>query len=170
MNDCAKWEEAEMLKSSNDGAISGHSSGFSLVELLVAVLVLVIIFIGWLRICNFQAIRKESLRRTAIEKGEGYLDFVAMRNLAPTSYSIGFSGGAYTADTTNSTIQPLFATNSTIDEVYPLGYIMEVKRCPETNGWPSGKWAVISLYDQHGVTTNDSAVDPPFSKMSIFME
>jgi hypothetical protein len=151
--------------SSMDGSgLSKGRSAFSLVELLVAVIVLVIVFVGWLRLCNFQAIRKESLRREAIEKAEGYLDFIAKSGAGQGAfYRIEFTD-EYEFETADDTIQPLFG------EYNPVGYLLEVERRTQGDGWPGANWAVLRLYDQHSVSTISESVDAPFSKMSIFME
>lgn len=143
-------------------------SGFSLVELMVSTLLFTIIFIGWLTISNFQAIRRESLRRLAIETASGYLDVMAK----VTGPSIGF----YTLNPTNlvvsstsppPTVEPLFGSSE------PIGYTLEVVQTSslppdiQHEGWPDTHWAVIRLYDRHSVPTNEAG--RAFNTMSIFM-
>jgi type II secretory pathway pseudopilin PulG len=163
-----------------------RAAGFSLVELLVATLLLVIIFIGWLNICNFQAIRKESLRRLAVEKAAGYLDIMASSGKTVDFYEISFDGSQYHIDKKNNNAQeggtPIWP-RPMFDPVEPIGYVLEVinnytnQPHGEPPGWPNGsRWAVIRLYDQHGtglknpdyIETNTG--EKPFSTMSIFMK
>jgi hypothetical protein len=138
------------------------SAGFSLIELMVGTLLIVIVFISWLRICNFQAIRKESLRLAGIEKAAGYLDFMAEQTEGPGYYRIDFTNQAYQAGSTDSTVKPLF------DATDLIGYTLWVESRVASGGWPNANWAVISLYDEHGVATNDAG--RPFSTMSVFMQ
>ena len=152
------------------------TAGSSLIELLVATLVLVIAFVGWLRISNFQAIRKESLRRAAIEKAAGFLDIMAKSGSPANFYRIDFTNGDYLvqASPTNGYIFPVFEEVNYPANT-PIGYVLEVKWRAATNGWPNGRWAVVSLYDRHGITTNELTYGAnsnpilPFSSMSIFM-
>jgi type II secretory pathway pseudopilin PulG len=142
---------------------SNNRSGFSLIELLVATLLMIIIFIGWLSISNFQAIRKESLRRLALETASGYLDgMVTNTPVSGEYYSINPTNYLPTALGTGAgTVLPLFADSD------PVGYTLQVIPNYQTNGgWSaSAYWAVINLYDKHGVAPTNA-----FSTMSVFMK
>ncbi|MDD5706169.1 MAG: type II secretion system protein [Kiritimatiellae bacterium] len=161
--------------------------GSTLVELLVSMLILVIVFIGWLNICNFQAIRKESLRRLAVEKAAGYLDIMASSGKSVDFWEISFDGGQYKIVKKNNNAQedgtpvwprPMF------DSSEPIGYVLEVinnypgqPHGSASGQWPNGSsWAVIRLYDQHGTGLKNpdfvetTTGEKPFSTMSIFMQ
>jgi len=145
------------------------SDGFSLIEIMVATVVMVIIFIGWLRIANFQAVRKESLRRAAIEKAAGYLDFIFdVPSLLPNQYyRVSWTNGQYEATHLTSgkeLVQPLF------EEFEAMGYTLQILEDYQTGWSPSpglNRWAVIRLYDQHDVLMDNAG--RPFSTMSIFL-
>jgi type II secretory pathway pseudopilin PulG len=147
--------------------------GFSLVELLVASLIIMIIFISWLRIANFQAVRKESLRRLAIEKAAGYLDVMAERRENIGVYRIVFTNNSYAVLAPvpgNAYVQPLFK-----NIVGSPGYVLKVMPTSAiTNilphgGWPpAGRWAIIRLYDAYEVL--ESEAGRAFSTMSIFVD
>jgi prepilin-type N-terminal cleavage/methylation domain-containing protein len=143
------------------------ASGFSLVELLVATVIIVIVFISWLRISNFQAIRKESLRRAAIEKAAGYLDYMVDQGgtTAGEAYTISFSG-TYSVGPPSDPSDASYRIPPLFEESDPIGYVLRVVQDYQVN-WP-GRWAVIQLYDEHGVSVSDAG--RPFSTMSVFMQ
>lgn len=158
----------------------------SLVELLVSILVIVIIFISWLRISNFQAIRKESLRREAIECAAGYLDFMSLKGYLASSgsrkfYRISFNDvtKVYSAtevtDNTTPMPYPLFGEDE------PIGYVLDLVRntgqyaLGHSGAWPAnGSWAVIRLYDRHSHAGGKDGLaaleDQPFSTMSVLVK
>lgn len=145
-------------------------AGFSLVELLVASMIIVIIFIAWLRIANFQAVRKESLRRLAIEKAAGYLDVMAELRPGEGTYQIVFDPtNSYTTTSAQNEVVPLFE-----DQPGSPGYVLRVMPTDEItdilahDGWPDGRWAIIQLYDEHGVPTNEAG--RVFSTMSVYLQ
>ncbi len=155
--------------------VTAQKTGASLIELMLGTLVAVIIFISWLRIANFQAVRKESLRRLAIEKAAGYLDIMAREDRPPSAsrcYEITWDPASLTyrveSKSAGHDVQPLF------DAGTPIGYVLRVSNrisdLPRHEGdWLTNKyWAVIDLYDRHGVSTND--VGRPFSTMSVYVE
>jgi prepilin-type N-terminal cleavage/methylation domain-containing protein len=152
------------------------ASGFSLVELLVATVIIVIVFISWLRISNFQAIRKESLRRAAIEKAAGYLDYMVDQGgtTAGKAYTISFSG-TYSVGPPSDPSDASYRIPPLFEESDPIGYVLRVVQdwphqanWPVGHGWPNSRWAVIQLYDEHGVSVSDAG--RPFSTMSVFMQ
>lgn len=63
----------------------GGRSGVSLVEVMVSVLLLFIIFCGWFRMNNIQAVRKESYRYEAVERAAGMLDALSAGAFIETS-------------------------------------------------------------------------------------
>ena len=163
---------------------SSRSAGFSLVELLVATMLLAIIFVGWLTICNFQPIRKEALRRLAIEQAAGYLDFLAASDAGVNPghlYRVSFEHGVYSYDSLPKTSEcwpwPMFYSKD------PIGYTIDVVK-PTHEGFPGHtgdwatsaghafNWAVIRLYDRHscGLALLDERGENPFSTMSILMQ
>jgi hypothetical protein len=145
-----------------------EQKGFSLVELLVGSLIAIIVFVGWLHISNFQAIRKESLRRMGIEKASGYLEVMVERSLtAGQHYSVIWTNNAYAVVECDDQVQPLFESSQ------PIGYCLKATtsvtdEVNHTGDWTAGKWVVISLYDMSGVA--ESEAGRPFSKMSLKVE
>jgi prepilin-type N-terminal cleavage/methylation domain-containing protein len=144
--------------------------GFSLVELMVAAAILIIVFISWLKICNFQAVRKESMRRLAIEKASGYLDYmIEPADSSVGAYTVIFTNGAYRNQSVAAPemVYPIFD-----HEQCSIGYHLEITSSITNHlahrKWPSANWALIKLYDRHGVTTNEAG--RPFSVMSVFVE
>ncbi len=168
------------LWSSPHGLRSAVSSlgGFSLVELLVTTLIVIIVFAAWVRISNFQAIRTESLRRAAIEKATGYLDFMADGPSIVGAYSLAWdtNDSSYDLSGPSDPSDPSYRIPALFEESDPIGYVLRVvenwplrANWPGDHGWsPNAKWAVIQLYDEHGVSTN--AAGRPFSTMSVFMQ
>lgn len=142
------------------GGFHGHAqAGFSLVELLVAMLLIVIIFTAWFRIGNFQTIRKESLRRVALEKAAGYLDIMAGCSSNSGAYRIVFEANDYEVQEASGLVQPM---GSPLD---PVGYVLRVEERAATNGWPASRWATIRLYDEHGISPTNTS----FSQLSVYM-
>lgn len=157
-------------------------SGFSLVELLVTTLVLAIIFIGWLQICNFQAVRKEALRRLAVEKAAGYLDYMAGSGATVNMghfFRVDFQNDSYshphTGKNDNCWPWPMFDANE------PIGYTIDILKPAHigfpghTGDWaegPSHNWAVLRLYDRHscGMAKIDELGEKPFKTMSILLQ
>jgi hypothetical protein len=155
--------------------------GFSLVELLVATILLIIIFIGWLQIANFQAIRKESLRRLALEKAAGYLDVMSELRPGAGQYRIDFRDNTYNMAEVEPFALPLpLFTNASESSSSP-GYVLRVVRNQDISdeteiahlGWTNNiervfggelqtYWAIIELYNE------THQLDRPFSRMSVF--
>ncbi len=146
-----------------------RQAGASLVELMVATLLAVIIFVGWLKIANFQAIRKESLRRVAIEKAAGYLDIMARAGQGDGTYRIEWSTNLleYVLSPVAADVQPMFDGDGLVG--YVLRVTSQTNNIPAHSGkWNTNKvWAVIDLYDKNGVSTSEAG--RPFSTMSVFM-
>jgi prepilin-type N-terminal cleavage/methylation domain-containing protein len=152
----------------------GSRKGFTLVELMVAALLIVIIFVAWLRIANFQAIRKESLRRVAIEKAMGYLDYIAGDSQLVTAGTAGYcrvrDGAVYSKEwypgLNDPYVEPLFRADESIG--YLLTVATRVQAGLEHENWPdNGYWAVIALYDKHGVHASEAG--RVFFKLSSYM-
>jgi len=144
-------------------------------------LLLVIVFASWVNISNFQNVRKESLRRAALEKAAGMLDFVSRVDVNPSPvrhgvpsegfYRVYFDGGAgtgtYELEAAGSIPLAMFR------EKDPIGYTLEVKeRSPPDDfakaGWPANRsWAEIGLYDQHGVRSGPQ--NRPFCRLAVYL-
>lgn len=148
---------------SASGLIGRNAAGFTLTELLVATLLSVIVFTSWIRISNFQAIRQEALRRLAVEKAAGYLDFMASTNWnMTTNYGIAYNvaSNSYQAAQTNRVL-PMFSEND------PIGYWVRVYRQTNAASW-TGRWAAVELFDRCDFVP--STYDRPFFAMSIFLQ
>jgi hypothetical protein len=146
-----------------------HASraGFSLIELVATILLLIIVFSAWVNISNFQAVRKESLRRAALEEAAGMLDFVSREKLTPGYHRVYFDevGQVYEHEKTSGGGVPNPCIHAMFEESDPIGYILRVEK-RTVGGWPANEeWAEIQLYDQHGVA------DPgrPFSRLAVYM-
>lgn len=153
-----------LVKNQQWKMIRAATGGFSLIELMVSTLILVIIFVGWIKICGFQAIRKESLRREGAEKAAGFLDVMVASDVSEGFYRIAFTTNqSYEISSSPARmVQPLFGESD------PVGYVLEVERRLASHNWPEADWAIARLYDEHGVETN--VAGRPFSVMSVYVE
>ncbi len=141
-------------------------SGVTLVELLVATLIGIIIFVSWLEICNPKPIRKESFRRLAVEQAAGYLDLMLGKVTSPVSGNYSVSGDTYTklSGSSASNLLPVFPGNP--DAV--VGYTLSIKTLPASGGWPAnGSWIVVELYDKQDVLVSEAG--KPFFTLSAYI-
>ncbi len=141
---------------------------------MVATLLGIIVFVGWVKICNFQAIRKESLRREALERAAGMLDYMTTTNPPPAG-AVPFTKYYTFTFTNNSYVIVEIVTNGMpipqpmMTETNPIGYRLSCFRDANWNtigNWPlNSRWAKIELFDRH------SAVDPgrSFSTLSVLL-
>lgn len=125
--------------------------GFTLIEIMVSALLIVIIFSAWFKISNFQAIRKESLRREAVERAAGYLDVMTRGSYMPGYYRVDPVTAGVLSVGSGDEIQALF------DSAGPVGYVLQVHNFHAGLGsnWPpSSVWATVQLFNQHGISAN----------------
>ena len=139
--------------------------GVTLVELLVAMLILTIVCISWLQIIGIQSAKREARRREAVERLSGIMDAFLYcykhGGVSPGSYCFVLNPGdslTFKRDTDSSVVHPMFE-----DSVSPVGYQLRVvqNRSNELDarlfdGWkPVGRnimgyWLIGSLYDGNG--------------------
>lgn len=150
----------------------GPRSGASLVELCVAMLLVFIVFVGWVRMNNIQAVNKESLRYAAVEKAAGMLEAVDYYKLSEGAYDydgtfleILPSGeiAETPSDALRDTVLPLF------DREIPIGYQCHViENAVEDSShskWGSSAWVVMDLFDYVG---ESDGMARPFASVRIF--
>ena len=147
-------------------------SGATLVELCVAMVLLVIVFVGWVRMNNIQAVNKESLRYAAIEKAAGMLDAVASvknaKTLRPGAYLQIEEDGSFTQIGRRTGTVPLEKILPIASESVTIGYQCHVEQglVDDANWGTSTRWIVCDLFDEYGDCR--SRVDPFSSfKMAI---
>lgn len=147
----------------NFGKTGFPQDGFTFVELMVAMLISLIVFSCWIRICNIQGVRKESLRREAVERAAGILDMCDKDKFSDYDE---FSGTYKVSapfkfeaplkqlenDDDKNTIWPLFQDAAR----NPIGYRLVVASLGDGsgNGWDDGTWAFLDLYNIHSVRKN----------------
>ena len=157
--------------------VTKHNSfrrGVTLVELMIAMLILAIVCVSWLEIIGIQSARKEARRREAVERLAGMMDAFlydqTLNNSGIVSVNKKTKGRSYTTGIyslslngndldvkTVSDVQPMYEDGSS-----PIGYLLRV--VPKTelednlkfgNGWvnkssKSYYWLVGELYNHHG--------------------
>lgn len=154
-------------------------SGVTLVELMIAMLVLAIVCIAWLEIIGIQSARREARRREAVERLAGMMD--AFMYDIRSSFSL--SEKYYEMQTSKTQpgvlisfkqvsgsgleLFPVFDEN-----VSPIGYRLGVVkqddlREPDRFGdsWGNCKWLVGELYDRSGCLKQDD--EEPFFYLQV---
>ena len=141
--------------------------GVTLVELLIAMLILAIVCVAWLEIIGIQSARREARRREAVERLAGMMDaflYVNMGNNAlamNTYYRLNMTNplGSLTFESCDKEdVNPMFESG-----VSPIGYQLQVvdfEDLADSNmftGWEAiGKnvgaplWLQGRLYDRNG--------------------
>ena len=146
------------------GRISARR-GVSLVELLIAMLILALVCIAWLEIIGIQSARKEARRREAVERLAGMMDafmYVKKSSSIPAGYyecvtitnvESGVPVPEITFNKKEPKVYPLFSS-----DISPIGYSLQVVKksdLPNTERfageWGSSSWLVGSLYNQSDV-------------------
>ncbi len=150
--------------------------GVTLVELLIAMLILALVSVAWLEIIGVQSARKEARRREAVERLAGMMDAFMYENRK----NMEIAEGGYYMVTNKS---ELFETTSDVKPIYSdggssIGYQLRVVTIPTDdtekpilNGmlkkyWGTKKWLVGCLYDKHGVKTE---VGNPFFVLPAYL-
>lgn len=145
--------------------------GVTLVELMIAMLILTIVCLSWLEIIGIQSARKEARRREAVERLAGMMDafMYCYQNVSASAcgYQVMTNGNAiaWSEDTTSNMVYPMFEAG-----VSPIGYQLSVvnkSALPDAakfgDNW-SGKWLVGRLYDHNG---NVNEVGKPFFTLPV---
>ena len=133
--------------------------GTTLVELLMAMLILAIVCVSWLEIIGIQSARKEARRRESVDRLSGLMDaFMYMNKSSVTE-------GSFRFELNESINQLLFLEDSSTNVVHaifdpdvsPVGYqLLVVKKTALNNyeqfesWWDSKKWLVGRLYERNG--------------------
>lgn len=152
--------------------------GVTLIELLIAMLILAIVCVAWLEIIGIQSARREARRREAVERLAGMMDaFMQCKTSVDTSY--GYQMVHENAElrferesTKNSKkIYPVYSS-----DISSIGYQLlvwergSVMPAAIVNDWaypaagratPPGRWLVGRLYEHSG--SEDDAGKPFFS-------
>ena len=100
--------------------------GMSLVELMVAMLVLFFVCVSWLTIFQIQSANRESYRREAVERLAGMMDVISQQGFnsqyaSETSWS--FCEGKPTRQTNSRIVNPVFEPTES-----SLGYRIRIKK------------------------------------------
>lgn len=128
--------------------------GVTLVELMIAMLILTIVCISWLEIIGIQSARKEARRREAVERLAGMMDAFMYEQKSVSSFS---SCGYYIEDEGNGNISfpktdrvmPVFE-----EDVSPIGYQLRVVKSTDPlvkdmiENWGNKYWLIGLLYDR----------------------
>ena len=143
--------------------------GVTLIELLIAMLVLAIACVAWLRIIGIQSARKEARRREAVERLAGMMDafmYVKKTNVQEGNWR-QTSLTPLTFDKTTKISEP-------IEDLPPLGYrlcvVKNLKYLSAVDNealfegyagsfagdWQTKKWLVGLLYNRDGATEKDA--------------
>ncbi len=157
--------------------------GVTLVELMLAMLILTIVCVAWLEIIGVQSARREARRREAVERLAGMMDAFMYENRKNPSLEAGCYNMetnelhlSFSKATTDSNICPVYSDGSS-----PIGYqllivanndsLLKDMGMPQ-NDWKSNyqnkKWLVGRLYDRHGDVVKDD-VGEPFFVLPVYL-
>lgn len=107
-------------------AIKG-SPGYSIVEFLIAMLILALVSLSWLTIIQVQSANRESYRREAVERLAGMMDVISQQGLAKNGYRADtvwrFDDGLSVQANDARIVNPLFRPTES-----SIGYRLRVKR------------------------------------------
>lgn len=143
--------------------------GTTLVELLIAMLILTIVCIAWLEIIGVQSARKEARRREAVERLAGMMDAFMYENR--NNHSLNFGDYRMNLNLLIGKIDFEYCGDSDVHPMYeqeisPVGYRISVVTKDDLPGqiWFDGwedleqkgeeplvaRWVVGRLYNQNG--------------------
>ena len=160
--------------------------GVTLVELMIAMLILTLVCIAWLEIIGIQSARKEACRREAVERLAGMMDaFMYVKQGSKNSSLVGWhhvknaSGHMEMTDETTLAFEKNSATGDASavypvykDDISPVGYQLRVVKRSEMSKmglsiddkWGNNSyWLVGLLYNHHG----SEDVGNPFFTLSV---
>ena len=149
-------------------------SGVSLVELMVSILLLMIAFLGWMRMNNIQAVRKESLRYAAVEKAAGLLDAMMSQEKVEgltksEKYNYQWTEGGLVKIKPN-VIAPLWRDGEgATDDVPGYRIVLEDRSGASSSRstfWNRGVWARMELFD----SCRSGGNNPPFACLRVFLK
>ena len=170
--------------------------GTTLVELMIAMLILAIVCVAWLEIIGIQSARKEARRREAVERLAGMMDaFMALTGSGKVTSTSGgeetiknikrIKTDSYYCMKVDTDLWKLKIENSTENEITPLFadlespigyqlYIVPQSSFPNQklfyiNGswmWGNGHWLFGKLYDHNGTKSDD---DRPFFTLPVYL-
>jgi len=139
--------------------------GVTLVELMIAMLILAIVCVAWLEIIGIQSARKEARRREAVERLAGMMDaFMDYhkdkytkkkkdKNIQKGCYTLQIDGsGVSSVPVGDSVLNLVFTNDATI--CYRLCVVNGLpneelldNQDLMTGGWANKKWLIGKLYD-----------------------
>lgn len=118
-------------KGRNTTLVIKGSPGYSLVEFLVAMLILALVSLSWLTIIQVQSANRESYRREAVERLAGMMDVISQQGFK-SQYASGtswfFSKGKPTPQTNGRIVNPVFEPIES-----SLGYRIRIKQSSEAS-------------------------------------
>ncbi|MGN0844999.1 MAG: type II secretion system protein [Kiritimatiellia bacterium] len=146
--------------------------GVTLVELMIAMLILAIVCVAWLEIIGVQSARKEARRREAVERLAGMMDaFLYMNklksNVSTGCYQMIVNGSMLSFAPVSAATKacPLYES-----DVSPIGYRLDVVAKANLSdealftGYWTKKWLVGKLYDRSG-----SDAGEPFFTLPVYI-
>ena len=154
------WQDRNIIL-----AIKG-SPGYSLVEFLVAMLILALVSLSWLTIIQVQSANRESYRREAVERLAGMMDVISQRGLdidvRQSAVVFRFKDGIMTESTDSDevkTVVPLFLPSES-----SIGYRLMAKKfsdvkalIPEAGSFMEKRAPVLvgELFEQSGTLDDE---------------
>ena len=151
--------------------------GVTLVELMIAMLILTIVCLSWLQILGIQSARKEARRREAVERLAGMMDafMYNQKSISPGVYQLKLdSSDGVLFEKANQTddVFPMFDGS-----VSPIGYRLRVVKkndlflSDKFENWNTtgrdfkGYWLVGYLYNSSGCS--ESEAGRPFFTLPV---
>ncbi|MGN0854784.1 MAG: prepilin-type N-terminal cleavage/methylation domain-containing protein [Kiritimatiellia bacterium] len=143
--------------------------GVTLVELMIAMLILAIVCVAWLEIIGVQSARREARRREAVERLAGMMDaflyVYKSKSVSPGCYQMTSGSTLLFEQVSTATAFPLYES-----DVSPIGYRLDVVTTANlsdaalfTGDWTK-KWLVGKLYDRSG-----SDAGEPFFTLPVYI-
>ena len=127
-------------------------------------MLLAVVFCGWLAMNNIQPVAKEALRYAAIEEAAGLLDAIAAANTPlPGVYADnGTNGLDLVAKASADAVFPFDATSP-----LSIGYRLEVADATDAEvPGLAGRWARVRLFDSSEAL---AGADPAFAEFRLFL-
>jgi type II secretory pathway pseudopilin PulG len=128
--------------------------GFMLVELMMAVLIMVIVFVGYLHLFIYCLSLAETSRNITLANAEAQNKLEEMRNRNPDTVVADYSSGGFYGDTFNLT-----QLNGTGTIYFPAPTIADLINVEIVIAWTDSKNRAIGGTDTDGDTRIDSPVE-----------
>ena len=155
-------------------------SGVSLVELMIAMLILTLVCVAWLQIIGIQSARREARRREAVERLVGMMDAFLYAQKTVSNSQGGNWEVVSALGSKSLAVQPKRETNHVYAlfdaDVSPIGYQLTVCSREERpqgalfgSEWDasvSKRWLVGRLFDRSG---DISEVGKPFFVLPVHL-